>query len=563
MWQNELFRSLGMSLLHSLWEGAVIFVILQLCLSLAGKNNASIRYVIHFSGLLALAAAFFATWYVLYASGHYAVPAESFRSAAAMPPEFHGMAILVTGRLSLWGWLNQFVEPLSPFLAMGWLVGFPLVALYTSVTLFVSYRSVRSGLLTPDDSMRLVFRRACQRLDIRNGFLYLTAQQVSPMVLGIFKPMVIIPMAVVNGLSTEQVEAVMVHELAHIRRLDPVFLVIQALAVRILFFHPLAWYLSAQIDSDREHSCDDLVLHTFSDPINYIKALTMIQEMNMSPVPVNALTGKSKQLLGRAMRLLTPESGRFSSFRTAILLLLLISFGLTAFAMVYASSPRQVKQDPPAAGPAVARVEKDTVKQVIIRKEVRQVDPKTEKEREKELSEARRQLEKAQIALLKAQQELERANEQMRMTREKYAPGDMFWVQRDQPDLYEWKAEPFNAPMEFHFDMEKNKAFQEQMMKLQQEMKQNQEEMYQYQLKMMPEQREEMKRQMEEQFRLQGEFKQLQEEKFKELQEEWEREHPGSGMPMLPPMPEFKTIPDSMAPEINKIIRLKIEERPE
>lgn len=550
MWQNELFRSLGMSLLHSLWEGAVIVVILQLCLTLAGKNNAAIRYIIHFTGLFALVAAFVATWYVLFTSGHYASPADPVLSGAGMRPVFHGIAIPVTESMSLSHRLNQMLEPFSPFLAAGWLIGFPLIALHTAITLFVSYRSVRSGLLVPPDSMRLVFRRACERLDIRDGLLYLTARQVSPMVLGIFRPMVIIPLAVVNGLSTEQVEAVIVHELAHIRRADPVFLVIQALAVRVLFFHPLAWYLSAQIDSDREHSCDDLVLRTFSDPINYIKALTMIQEMNMSPVPVNALTGKSKQLLGRVMRLLKPDSGKFSSFRTAILFLLLISFGLTAFAMVYASAPRPVKKSPPPAATPAAKVERDTVKQVIIRKEVRQVDPKIEKEREKALSDARRELEKAQVALLKAQQELDRAREQMRMAREKYTPGDMVWIQHgEQPQPGEWQIERYNIPFEFNFDMEKSAEFQEQMRMLEEDMKKNQEEMYQYQQKMMPEQREEMKRQMEEQ--------------FKEMQEEWEREHPESGMPMLPPVPDFKTIPDSMAPEINRIIRLKIEERPE
>jgi hypothetical protein len=381
------------------------------------------------------------------------------------------------------------------------------------------------------------------------------------MVLGIFKPMVILPLAVVNGLSADQVEAVIVHELAHIRRYDPVFLVIQALAVRILFFHPLAWYLSAQIDGEREHSCDDLVLRTFSNPINYIKALTMIQEMNLSPVPANTLTGKSKKLLSRAMRLLKPDSGRFSSFRAAMLFLLLISFGLTAFAVVYSSAPQQLKKDPPAAVPPVSKIERDTVKQVIVRKEVRQVDPKIEKEREKALSDARRELDKAQIALLKAQQELDRAREQMRMTREKYTPGDMVWIQSgEQPQPGEWQIERYNVPFEFNFDMEQRAEFREQMQKLEEDMKKNQEEMYQYQLKIIPEQREEMKRTMVEQFRLQGEFKQLQEEKFKELQEEWEREHPGSGMPMLPPVPDFKTIPDSISPEINKVIRYRIEE---
>ena len=138
--------------------------------------------------------------------------------------------------------------------------------------------------------------------------LRMSARQISPMVIGLIKPFVIIPAAILSGLNTEQVEAIFVHELAHIRRYDHVMMIIQAIITQILFFHPAAWFFSAEINRERENCCDDFVMKTFPNPINYIKALTMIQELNRDgQVPANALLGRSKRLLGRVKRLLKTE----------------------------------------------------------------------------------------------------------------------------------------------------------------------------------------------------------------------------------------------------------------
>lgn len=571
--QNNLLQSLGMSLLHSLWQGAVLVVILQFLLALAGKKNASVRYVIHFTGLMVLTAGFFTTWYLLFVSMS-TTPSVSLITDYPLHSPALPLPVAWSEGQSLSTTLRLWFEPVSPFLAAGWLIGFLGIALYTSASLFYSYRSIRSGLMVPGNPLLEMFQQANMRMNLSHfGRLRLTNQQVSPMVLGIIKPIVIIPLAVVNGLSPEQVEAVMLHELAHIRRYDPLMLAIQALATRILFFHPLAWYLSAEIDHERENSCDDAVLHTFSDPINYIKALTMIQELNMMPVPVNALTGRPKKLLGRVMRLLKPETGKSSSIRMTILFMLLISFGITAYAVVYSAKPDDPKPAPAGKSQTVVSTERDTVKNIIIKRSDRQLSPKEEKEQEKELAEARRQLEKAQVEMLKAQQEMERAHEQMRKVQEKFRQGELTLRLEDlKGSMDDMRFYHFEVPVEVPLNLEENEQFREQMEKLQEEMKRSQADMFKYQ-QMYPEQQEEMKRRMEEQFLHQKELKLKQEEAFRKIQEEWNKQHPEAGpevwrqfhmyipdvapvppfpevpafdLPPLPPMPDVMLTPDSI-----------------
>jgi len=105
-----------------------------------------------------------------------------------------------------------------------------------------------------------------------------TAKNISPMVAGFFKPVIIIPGTVISGLPISQLEAILAHEIAHIRRYDHILIFLQVFANHILFFHPLAWFLSASINRERENSCDDLAIGIGIDPLNYIKALTMVQK---------------------------------------------------------------------------------------------------------------------------------------------------------------------------------------------------------------------------------------------------------------------------------------------
>jgi beta-lactamase regulating signal transducer with metallopeptidase domain len=414
---NELIRSLGMALVHSLWEGLVILVLILFALSLAGRSNARFRYLVLVSGHLLLLTAFISTWYFLY---HHNL-ASAIKPLTRVYSQVNGL--VSTSSISLrtadyTATLKEFLEPLYPALAVGWTMGFTLMVIRMAGGFYLSYNIIKKDIYLPDPSLLALFEKAKARLMMTARLnLRMSTRQISPMVIGIIKPCVIVPAAILSGLNTEQVEAILVHELAHIRRYDHLVMIIQAIITQILFFHPVAWYLSAEINRERENCCDDLVIKTFPNPINYIKALTMIQELNVDgQVPANALLGRSKRLLGRVKRLLKTEKRHAPVFRMAGIFLLLFTLSIVAITIATAGNPGTKKSLSTffKVKPEKIQIAADTTKtkkheKAAIKKEsVNTEDSK----KQKEMDEAGRKLEKAQLEMQKAQLELEKARQE-------------------------------------------------------------------------------------------------------------------------------------------------------
>ncbi|MFC7338477.1 M56 family metallopeptidase [Haloferula chungangensis] len=138
----------------------------------------------------------------------------------------------------------------------------------------------------------------------------------SPVVLGLVKPVILLPVALATRLSLVQVEAVIAHELAHLQRRDPLVLVIQRMIETVLFFHPLVWWMSRVLEQSREEACDDLVLALGCDPADYAEALVLCSELrweNGASLPEGsvslAATGNRVHPLERRVMRLLGEGG--------------------------------------------------------------------------------------------------------------------------------------------------------------------------------------------------------------------------------------------------------------
>lgn len=128
-----------------------------------------------------------------------------------------------------------------------------------------------------------------------------------PVVLGLVRPMVLLPAAMATGLTPEELAVVLAHELAHLRRYDHWFILAQRGLEAVLFFHPAAWYLSRRIDREREHCCDDLVLAAGGDRLVYSTALLHVAELSAGRVPRTAMAADGRrpsELRRRIARLL-------------------------------------------------------------------------------------------------------------------------------------------------------------------------------------------------------------------------------------------------------------------
>jgi hypothetical protein len=148
--------------------------------------------------------------------------------------------------------------------------------------------------------------RLIERMHVSRSVRLLATDRVdSPSVIGWLRPVILAPVGVLCGLAPEQVEALLAHELAHVRRHDYLVNVLQGIAESLLFYHPAVWWISNQIRAEREHCCDDLAVAASGDVLAYARALAELEFMRPAHFKA-ALSANDGSLLRRIRRLTNP-----------------------------------------------------------------------------------------------------------------------------------------------------------------------------------------------------------------------------------------------------------------
>ena len=153
-----------------------------------------------------------------------------------------------------------------------------------------------------------------------------------PLVLGHFKPLILFPIGMINMLSTAEVEAIITHELAHIKRFDYLTNIVLNLVEILFYFHPAVWWISANVKAERENCCDDFALSHNIDKVVYAKALVKLEEIKSGGTPSLAMPFSSKkhQLMNRIKRIMnmpqTQNDIREKSIATILLLSIVLLF---------------------------------------------------------------------------------------------------------------------------------------------------------------------------------------------------------------------------------------------
>jgi beta-lactamase regulating signal transducer with metallopeptidase domain len=169
-----------------------------------------------------------------------------------------------------------------------------------------------------------------------------SARVQAPTVIGCLKPAILLPLGCMTGLSTVQIEAILVHELAHIRRNDYLVNLCQSMMESVLFYHPAVWWVSNQVRREREHCCDDLAVAVCGDRLAYAKALSFLEEQR-SPIPAGAFGATGGVLKMRIARLLGLSQRPVFPRTLAVILLMLAAAtaGLALWGSVRAQSTSQ------------------------------------------------------------------------------------------------------------------------------------------------------------------------------------------------------------------------------
>jgi HEAT repeat protein/beta-lactamase regulating signal transducer with metallopeptidase domain len=209
---------------------------------------------------------------------------------------------------------SQWLDALLPWLVIGWLAGVLALAARYLTSWRAARRLVRTGVSVPPLIWQQTIDRLIDQLGIRRSVtLLVSGISQGPAVVGWLRPVILIPMAALAGLTPAQVELLLAHELAHVRRFDYLVNVLQCAVEALLFYHPGVWWLSGVVRREREHCCDDLAAATRGDPLAYAEALVAMEELRRVSLPLPALGADGgradpNSLLARVRRLVEPES---------------------------------------------------------------------------------------------------------------------------------------------------------------------------------------------------------------------------------------------------------------
>lgn len=329
---------IGWTLLHSLWQASVVCFLVMMLLRLMPTLHSSIRYAIAGGGLLLTAAISAVT---LIRLAEKSPVAETSTTGAIMRHALY-FPEAATEQTALIPDIVSFLEHNMSLIVLLWAIGFLFFAMRWSIGLYHSYR-LRSGAQLIDGFWLDYVQRKAQALDIRRSVKIAESIAISaPMVLGYLKPLILLPVGMISGLSTQQLETILLHELAHIRRNDYLMNFLQTIIESIFFFNPFVRMLSNEVRREREYCCDDIVVGMHGNSSAYVHALVRLAEARLgAPAFALPLTGDKNQLLGRIKRIMERSKTRPSVISRLLIPALLIGGALASISWISAGEDEQ------------------------------------------------------------------------------------------------------------------------------------------------------------------------------------------------------------------------------
>ncbi len=337
-------QALGWALLNSVWQGLLIFLVLFVALRFIRSEHARLRYALACVALgLVFVCAAVTFGYVLNnlpAARDAVATVGSVTLSTPAAPDHAPAPALLDRALDL-------ITRNMPWILLTWLTGALVFALRLLGGLWY-VRRLRTDCRVLENEWSALLKNLASRMKI--GLPVALAESVrvnAPVVVGYLKPVVLIPVGMLSGMSTEQVETIFVHELAHIRRHDYLVNIVQSVVETIFFFNPFTWMLSAVIRREREFCCDDEVLRCHANSMAYARALASIEAARLErPVLALSLAQNKNQLLNRIKRMMEKSTKNYST-RDRWVPLVLLAVGLVCASWLTLGPDRYIDESGP------------------------------------------------------------------------------------------------------------------------------------------------------------------------------------------------------------------------
>jgi beta-lactamase regulating signal transducer with metallopeptidase domain len=316
------WEALGWTLVHFLWQGAAIALVYRVADIALARRSANARYVLALGALLGMFAVSVGT--LAYEEAAFYQPLAQhagLRTVAAHTTRPMHLDLSNTAAAAPLRQADRFVlDHLMPYLDGLWLAGVLFLSLRTLGGWWL-IRRMRARLQQAPHTLLLRLDVLRRQMNIpRFVDLRLSARLTNPLTAGVFRPWILLPVTALTGLSTEQLEVVLAHELAHIRRADYMWNLLQTLVETLFFFHPAVWWISRRVREERELCCDDIAVAACSDPTVYASALLRLEEERRTRLHLAmALDGHQSRagLRARILRILgSGEDAREAAVRS-------------------------------------------------------------------------------------------------------------------------------------------------------------------------------------------------------------------------------------------------------
>ncbi|MES1160125.1 MAG: M56 family metallopeptidase, partial [Bacteroidota bacterium] len=259
-------------LIHSLWQGLIFTIVTGIVLVYTKKSAAAIRYNL-LSGLFFLFMVVCALTFL-----------QEWQTSGQQSAGLYEFASLSDNSISSWvGRLNDYLSEHASLIVLGWCIIFLFKCVRMIAGIVYTQRVRNYGVAQPPVYWREKTLRFCQQLQIKKAVRLLESKLVRmPFVTGHWKPIIFIPLGLLTKLPEGEIEAVLLHELAHIRRNDYFMNFLQHIGESIFFFNPGLLWISSLLREERENCCDDMAIDRTKDKMEFVRALISFREYDLS-----------------------------------------------------------------------------------------------------------------------------------------------------------------------------------------------------------------------------------------------------------------------------------------
>ena len=352
---ERVVEALGWTFVHSLWQGALIALLLGIFMIATHKFTSTTRYFIAVTALVFMLCCSIFTFIRSYKNaqpvnteqliGQTTVVQNTLNEVNVTAPQTVMNREKQGFKYYIQSYKKYFYQNF-PLIVTLWILGMLVFALKFMGSMAYVQRMKNYRIIPVDAIWEKKFQKLCRELGVSKSVrIFQSSLAKVPMVIGYVKPVILFPISAFSGLSPLQLESILVHELAHVVRHDYLVNLLQSVVEILFFYHPAVWWMSSVIRNERENCCDDLAIEFTGDSINFAKALAGIQEQLLKNEGLAmAITGKKNKLLKRIQRLINQPNMKtnFVEGFTASCIIFIGIFVLMINVRANSSSPENI-----------------------------------------------------------------------------------------------------------------------------------------------------------------------------------------------------------------------------